>query len=72
MGLTTFLAQLVSFFKSDVKEEKMFFNFSGTFFKMYIFEVVTFFLAYCYPINSFFQWQYVCIRFMFLMKDFSS
>ena len=34
---------------------------------MYIFEVMTFFLAECLSNQQNFQWQYEFIRFMFLM-----
>ena len=52
----------------------MIFNFWSLLLKVRIFEAVTSFsrLVAGYPINSIFQWQYVFIRFMFLMKHFSS
>ena len=81
MDLTTFLAQLVklvfSYLKSKVIEGnhrgKKFFYFgtllkiSQTFLRLW-----HFFLPSGYPINSIFQWQYIFIRFLFLMKHFSS
>ena len=40
---------------------------------MYMFEVVTFFShLVVIKVDSIFQWQYVFIRFMFLLKHFSS
>ena len=43
----------------------MFSNFWVLFLK--IFELVTF-VFFSYPVNSFFQWQYVFIRFIFLVE----
>ena len=50
VGLTTLLAQLVSILRAKVwkifmKCKSFMFSFCGLFFKFYIFEVITFFLA---------------------------
>ena len=37
---------------------------------MHFWDCGTFFLPIGYPINSIFQWKYILIRFMFLMKHF--
>ena len=55
------------------KGKNMFFNFWALLLKMCIFAVVAFFfLPSGYTMKSTFQWQYIFIRFMFLMKHFSS
>ena len=77
-GLNNLSSSTCFGFKSKVVEGShkggnMFFIF-WTLLKMCIFEIVTFFsrlVAGC-PINLIFQSQYVFIRFMFLMKYFSS
>ena len=47
-------------------------NFGSHFSKCIFLRLWHFFLPSGYPINSVFQWQHVFIRFMFLMKHFSS
>ena len=62
ISLMTFLAQLVS----------IFFIFGHFFPKSTFLRLWHFFSPSGFPINSVFQWQYVFIIFMFLMKHFSS
>ena len=74
LDLTTSLAQLsilsAKLWKVVTRGKVIFFFIFGHFFfKMYIFEVVRFFITQWL---SSFQWQYVFIRFMFLRNNFSS
>ena len=50
----------------------LFFLFGHFFWKRTFLRLQHFFFPSGYPINSIFQWQYVFIRFMFLMKYFPS
>ena len=76
MSLTTFLAQLVSnlwvkLWKVVKRGKICFLSFGHLFSKCTFLMLWTFFfLPSGCPVNSIFQWQYVFIRFMFLMKHF--
>ena len=76
-GINNLFSSTVLYFKSKVIEGScqgkiMFIWFWGTFSQSeHVWGCDIFFSVSHYQINSIFQWQYIFIRFMFLMKHFS-
>ena len=69
---STSLYFMIKVIEGSHKGENMFFNFLGTSENVYFWGCDTFFSFGGYPTNVILQWQYILIRFMFLMKHCSS